>query len=97
MKIKLGEKEVDLKAALPITLGDVRRLKKDFGVKLADLSNMDADIIAKIVLMLSQKVNVTITEAEVDTIPLVQLGDIAIFLQTDAVEADRPTSGSSTS
>ena len=42
MKIQLGEKEYDLAAAMPLTLGDLRRLKKEHGVELKDFAAMDA-------------------------------------------------------
>lgn len=90
MKIKLGEKEIDLKLALPIVLGDVRKLKKVHGVNLKDLGSMDADTIAKIVLVLSQKIDPTVTEAEVDMLPMEQVGAVAIFLG-EAGENDVPT------
>ena len=96
MKIKLGEKEYDLEKSLPVTLGDIRRLKQDHGVKLDDLNSMDIDVVAKVLLLLCQKVDPAITEALVDTVPLMELGRIANFLAM-AASPDFPTSGSSTS
>ena len=90
MKIKLGEKEYDLDKSLPITLGDIKKLKAVHGVKLNDLASMDADIVAKVLLLLCQKVDPNITEDMVDEVPLERLGDIAQFL-SGAVAPDRPT------
>ena len=92
MKITLGEKEYDLEKSLPITLGDIKKLKAVHGVRLADLSSMDADIVSKVLLLMCQKVNADITENMVDDIPLVLLGEIAEFLSR-AVVPDRPISG----
>ena len=92
MEIVLGDKTYDLEKALPITLGDIKKLKAVHGVRLADLSSMDADIVSKVLLLMCQKVNTDITENMVDAIPLVLLGEIAEFLSR-AVVPDRPISG----
>ena len=90
MKITLGEKEYDLAKALPITLGDVRRLKHVHGIQLSDLASMDLDIVAKVFLMLCQKIDPDITEDMVDAIPLLQMNKVSQFL-SEAVIPDRPT------
>ena len=92
MKITLGEKEYDLEKSLPITLGDIRRLKSVHGIRLEDLASMDADIVAKVLLMLCQKVDPAITEEMVDGVPLERIGDVANFLSRATVP-DRPTLG----
>lgn len=92
MLIKLGEKEYDLRAALPVTLGDIRRLKKNHGLKLADLASMDLDVVAMVLLILCQKVDAAITEEMIDTIPITRLAEVAAFLES-AVVPDHPTSG----
>lgn len=98
MKIRLGEKELDLSQAVPITLGDTRWLKKTYGVKLSELSQIDADIMSHVLHMLCRKVDPGVTEAEVDLITLPEIARLTEYLQTAAfTDADRPTSGSSTS
>ncbi len=92
MEIVLGDKTYDLEKSLPVTLGDIRRLKKDHGVVLADLASMDLDIVAKVLLMLCQKVDPAITEALIDGVPLMLMGEVMVFL-SQAVVPDRPTSG----
>lgn len=96
MKIQLGEKEYDLEKSLPVTLGDIRRLKREHNVKISDLASMDADVVAKVLLMLCQKVDPEITEALIDGVPLSEIDQVARFLSRATVP-DRPTSGSSTS
>lgn len=88
MKISLGEKEVDLALAIPVTLGDIRVLKKDHGVKMTQLSEMDADIVAMVVLVLAQKVDKTITEEDINKLPLTKIAEVAMFLQTKAYTGD---------
>ena len=93
MKITLGEKEYDLEKSLPVTLGDIRRLKSEYGVQLADLSSMDLDVVAKVLLMLCRKVDKDITEAMVDDLPIEKVGEVASFLSRAVVPVDRPTLG----
>lgn len=93
MKIRLGEKEYDLAPALPLTLGDLRRLKKDHGVQLQDLSSMDANTLVKILLLLAQKVDPEVVEAQVDAVPVTELIEISKFLASAATVPDRPTLG----
>ena len=93
MKITLGEKEYDLEKSLPVTLGDIRRLKSEYGVQLADLSSMDLDVVAKVLLMLCRKVDKDITEAMVDELPIEKVGEVASFLSRAVVPVDRPTLG----
>jgi len=92
MKITLGEKEYDLAGALPVTLGDIRRLKRVHGIQLSDLASMDLDIVAKVFLMLCQKIDSAITEEMVDAIPLTMMDEVSKFLSKAAVP-DRPTLG----
>lgn len=96
MKIKLGEQECDLSEALPITLGDIRRLKKEYKVKLEDLASMDVDVVACVLLMLARKVHPEVTEEMIDCLELFRLNEVAVFLGTATIP-ERPTSGSSTS
>jgi len=93
LKITLGEKEYDLEKSLPVTLGDIRRLKSEYGVQLADLSSMDLDVVAKVLLMLCRKVDKDITEAMVDDLPIEKVGEVASFLSRAVVPVDRPTLG----
>ena len=92
MKITLGEKEYDLEKSLPVTLGDIRKLKNAHGIKLSDLASMDADVVAKVLLMLCQKVDAAITEEMIDGLPLTDIDKVAAFLSRATVP-DRPTSG----
>jgi hypothetical protein len=96
MKITLGEKEYDLVQAMPITLGDIRRLRKEYNIKMSDLAAMDADIVATVLLMLCKKVDAGITEDMVNSLPLTMLGKVAKFLSDAAspeTVLDRPILG----
>lgn len=92
MKIHLGEKEYDLAQALPLTLGDLRRLKKEQGVELKDLANMDVEVVVKVMLHIAHKLDTAVTEAQIDELPVTALRDVAEFL-TLATVPDRPTLG----
>lgn len=92
MKIKLGEKEYDLGLALPLTLGDLRRLKKEHNTTLSDLQTMDVEVIIKVLLLIFRKLDPEVTEDLVDTVPVHQLSAIATFLSEAAIP-DRPTLG----
>lgn len=96
MKVRLGEKEYDLAKSLPITLGDLRRFKKEYGMDLATLSAMDLDNVAKVLHLLLRKIDPDISEETIDLFPLPQLGAVAKFLTEATGEAvvepdDRPT------
>ena len=94
MKIRLGEKEYDLSLALPVTLGDVRYLQREHGIKLQNLADINAETLGKIIFMLCRKVLPTVTEEEVDKLPLAELASVSDFLREQAYsrgEIDRPT------
>lgn len=89
MKIKLGEKEYDLAQALPLTLGDLRKLKKEYNTTLSDLQTMDVEVIIKVLLLIFRKLDPEVSEEALDAVPISLLGDIARFLGEVAVP-DRP-------
>lgn len=90
MKVTLGEKEYDLSSALPLTLGDLKKLKRDHNVSLLDLRSLDPVTIVAVLLVIAQKVDSAITEEMIDKIPMNRLTDIAKFLGGSS-EPDRPT------
>lgn len=90
MKVTLGEKEYDLSSALPLTLGDLKKLKRDHNVSLLDLGSLDPVTIVAVLLVIAQKVDQAITEEMIDKIPMNRLADIAKFLGGTS-EPDRPT------
>lgn len=92
MKISLGEKEYDLAAALPLTIGDLRKMKKEQNVDLKDLGSMEVDTVAKVLLHIFRKVDATVTMEQVDQLSVSNLQDIAKLLNSATVP-DRPISG----
>ena len=92
MKIVLGENTYDLTQALPLTLGDLRRLKKEQGVEIKDLAAMDVGVVVKLMLHIFHKLDPAVTEEQVDNLPITVLADVAAFLSAATVP-DRPTSG----
>ena len=94
MKLQLGDKEVDLNGAFPLTIGDVKMLET-IGVMDAK-GEMDAgsvDVVSKLLLHLARKVDSEVTEAEIDDIPVHTLTALAPFLESKMKEVgiDRPT------
>ncbi len=92
MQIQLADTTYDLSGALPLTLGDLRRLKKEQGVTLENLASMDVDVVAKVMLHVFRKVDAAVTEDQIDSLPVTRLSDIARFIQSATIP-DRPTSG----
>lgn len=99
MKIRLGEKEIDLAAALPIKMGDMRKLKREHGYGLAQLVEWDEDKLMAVALVLAQKIEPSITMEDLDNLNLEDMPELVTFVH-DAQGAkgiDRPTSAPSTS
>lgn len=94
MKVQMGRKEVDLSTAVPLTLGDIRKLSKEYGVKMGDLGSNDHESTHKILLYLARKAGVAdITEEDVDAIPLGVLVEVTQYLAATGARTDRPTLG----
>lgn len=92
MKIQMGEKTVDLSKAMPLTIGDVRKLGKDYGVKMADLGSSDVETTHKVILYLARKAGGPgITEDDVDSIAVGTLVEISKFIAENGASVDRPT------
>lgn len=91
MKVQIKGGELDLAAALPLTIGDSRRLKKEFGVGPEQINSGDPDATASVLLVLFQKVQPDITIADVDTLSLQTAAEIGAYLRNEAESVDRPT------
>lgn len=102
MILKAGDKRVELDKAFPMTIGDMRALKK-LGVidPKGDMDTGDPDKLAVMVLYLARKVDAEVTEQDVDKIDIGQVKKMGDFIEAKMEEAglevDRPTSPSSTS
>src|SRR3990167_9636526 len=97
MKITVGGKEVDLAKALPITLGDLRRLKEKGVNYPSDFDPRNPDHVVIFVLHFCQKV---VPESETDVVEALSINDsieAVNYLVTAKEALDRPTFGSSTS
>jgi len=100
MKITVKGKEIDLEKALPIVVGDLRKLKK-LGVHYPD--NFDPRDIDQVVVFLFyflKKVDSSVTEEEVDSLLLDEVQAPVLFLVSGGKKGednlDRPISGEST-
>ena len=94
MKLQLGEKQVDLNDAFPLTIGDIKALET-IGVidNKEEMNAGSVTMISKLVFHLARKVDSEVTEAEIDAIPVHKLKDLGPFLDSKMKEVgiDRPT------
>ena len=96
MKITLNGKEVDLDKALPITMGDLRQLKK-LGINYP--STFDARDPDHVILFLNhfcKKVAPEVTEGDVESMSLEEALTAMHSLMKTKEVIDRPISGEST-
>ena len=94
MKLKVGEKQVDLNGAFPLTVGDVKVLEA-IGImdSKGEMNTGSVTLVSKLLLHLVHKVDEQVTEADIDAIPIHELADLAPFLESKMKEVgiDRPT------
>lgn len=103
-RFTIGGKEIDIRAAFPFTLGDLRKLGK---MKLLDregnVNMTDADAVAKVLLYVIHKIDKEITEDQIDATSLQDLRKMVLgfsFLMKEGLEVppgDHPTSTRSSS
>lgn len=96
MLLKMKDKVIELRDALPITLGDSRRLKREFNTKVEDLFSGDPDAVGNLLLVLLRKVDPELTQEHIDCIPLHVLKNVGDEIKESSTEVDRPTSAPST-
>ena len=94
MKLQIGEKEIDLNGAFPLTVGDVKELEK-IGImdSKGEMSTGSFARVSDLVLYLARKVDQEVTESEIDNIPIHKLGKLGDFLaaKMEEVGINRPT------
>lgn len=91
MKITVNGKELDLIGALPITLGDVKRLQRTYGVSESQLAAGDVTAAAALLLILIQKLDPAVSEDHLDSMPLSVAEDAFRFIGAEGRKVDRPT------
>ena len=89
--VKLGGKDVDLARAMPPTIGDLKKLKRDFGFTEELLAKGDMTAAAAFLLVLLQKLDGTLTEAQLDALPLREAESAFRFIARESQVIDRPT------
>ena len=73
--IKVNGKDVDLGKALPLTIGDIKQLKKT-GVDVTRIKpgeTMDIDQVLALVEHVIRKADATITQEDIDSTPINEL------------------------
>ena len=91
MLLTVNGKEVNLSESGPLTLGDFRKLKKDYGVEQKDLANGDIEVTFRFTLYVLKKIRPDITEADVDSLTMGNLENIMTTLTKKATDTDHPT------
>ena len=96
--IKAGDKEVDIASALPLTLGDFRRLKREHGFTMQDVVSKsgDPEILFAVASLILTKVDKSITVEQVEAIEVSELGRLGrimgeSFTGKKQEQIDRPT------
>ena len=85
----LGSAEVDLAKALPLTLGDMRRLEAlGLVTQKGDLQVTGMDGIAKILHLLVQKVNKDIPLETLDSLAVSKVTRAFLFIQRQIMEGE---------
>jgi len=81
----------DARITKPLTIGDMKKLKRDKDIDVSSMANMDVLTMAGLVQYILQKANPEITEEDVDSIPTQVLGEIMGEFQIAQGVIDRPT------
>lgn len=92
--IKIGSDEIDLKKLPTLTIGHKRRLFKETGLDLANITKFNPDDEAKFILFVLQGVRPQTTEKEVDDLPIHYVLDFVLGVLDSAAsgrEVDHPT------
>jgi len=96
MKIKLGDRELDLAGAFPLTLGDWRRLKER-GVmdEKGELNVSDPANLGILLYVILSKAYPDLAEEEFDQLPITAFAEIGKFfsqqMEAAARGVDRPS------
>lgn len=89
MKVVMGEKSVDIAGAFPATLGDMIDLE-DKGLVNNDGKPFTMKQAAQLTLFFVQKVDPTITDADVRSLHLNAVTPIAEYIKSRMEEEDKP-------
>lgn len=88
--------KIDITDLPPLTLGDKKVLKKDYGADLSELKNWPVETEAKFMLFLLRKFRAETTQEEVDTMPLKMSQEVVVYVLGKSNEVNIPFSKRST-
>ena len=80
---KIGDKDVDLSKAMPLTIGDMKALKK-VGLDLASMrpgTDLDGDQVLAMIEHVVRKANPAVTIEDLDATPITFLTTISAEIQ----------------
>ena len=87
---KIGDKDVDLSKAMPLTIGDMKALKKA-GLDLARMrpgTDLDSDQVLAMIEHVVMKANPAVTVADLDATPITALATISAEIQEKMTAGD---------
>ena len=88
-EIQVGGKTISLEQSFPLTLGDWKSLeKKKLLDSRANVANLGADGISKLLLHLFQKVESKVNTSDLDTIPLSKVTRLFLYVRTRMEEEE---------
>lgn len=94
--VRIGADEVDFTDFPPLTMGDQKAMKKDYGLDLVQMTEFGAEDRYKLTLFLIRKLRPSTTEAEVDALPLKIAGELCGYAMSCSSRVDNPFSKRST-
>jgi hypothetical protein len=88
----ISGKEIDLAKSLPLTIGDMKKLKKEQGINLAKMSDggIDIDDMSGLLYYICNKANKEVTVDDIDGIPSSWLARVMEIFQTLQQQVDPP-------
>ncbi len=87
--VKINGKESDLSKALPLTIGNMKKLKREYSIDLVKQGSdgLNIEDIATLLFFICSKANPDITIEDVDELPTTQLASIMeVFNRLQAAE-----------
>lgn len=90
MKMKVVGKEFDLATVVPVTIGDLKKLKRTYNLSEKELAAGDVTASAALLLVLLQKLDKDLTEEQLDTLSIADAEEAFQFLAATGRKIDRP-------
>lgn len=90
--VTINGKDADLSKSLPLTIGAMKKLKREFGIDMANMrdGNLDIEEMANVLFYVASKANPEISIEDIDDISTNALADImSVFNRVQSSETDK--------